>query len=100
MNKKGLINDNFENKEFLSNLSSIPFKIYNDKYLLNSIFKDFITRYKKDDVIINLLKFFKSYYNNSWKKFLINGMLNYFNLSKIERTNCYLENYIKRIKRN
>lgn len=100
MNKKGLINENFNHKEFLTDLSSIPFKINNDKYLLSNIFSVYINRYKKDKHISDLLESFKTYYNNTWKKFLINGALNYYNISKLERTNCYLENYNKRIKKN
>ena len=38
------------------------------------------------------------YYNNQWKKYIINGMLDYSGLSKEERSNSYIENYNRRIK--
>ena len=77
MNKKGLINDNFEHKKFLSDLFSIPFKINNDKNILKKIFNKYINMYKKDETITNLLESFFSYYNNTWNKFLIKGILMY-----------------------
>ena len=98
LGKKGLINKEFDHINLLKELSTLPFIINNNKNDIDEIFDVYIAKYQENTYIIELLKAFISYYNSTWKIFLYNGLLNYYNLNKIQRTNCYLENYNKRIK--
>ena len=38
------------------------------------------------------------YFENQWYQYFANGMLNYYLLSKEQRSNSYIENYNRRIK--
>lgn len=97
LGKKGLINYEFDHSEFLKNLSAIPFTINNNN-IIDNIFTKSKKSYSNNNNILNLLENFITYFNSTWTRFFRNGIFNYYNLSKIQRTNCYLENYNKRIK--
>ena len=98
--KLGLINNNFEHDDFIKEISSIPFYYMNDQDINNKIYNKFKEYYKKDNLVFNAINKFNIYFNKTWKKYLLNNMLNYEKLKKYQRTTSYLENYNKRNKDN
>ena len=44
------------------------------------------------------LENFINYYKNQWQKYFKNGMLDYSQISKSQRSNSYIQNYNRRIK--
>ena len=72
----------------------------NDQDINNKIYNKFKEYYKKDNLVFNAINKFNIYFNKTWKKYLLNNMLNYEKLKKYQRTTSYLENYNKRNKDN
>ena len=75
---------------------------------INEYYKLPFVYYKNTNCIIEMKKYFKDedenykefyeYFNNQWKPYFENGMLNYIYLNKEQRSNSYIENYNRRIK--
>ena len=78
-------------KEFLHELYKAPFLIIKDKNFINSICEKYMEKEGR-------FKEYIYYYKTQWTRFFNNGMLNYSDLSKYERSNSYIENYNRRIK--
>ena len=78
-------------KKFLKDIYSLPFT-YNKK---KNAFNDLRLNYEK--LGKNYVEFL-DYFENQWKRYYENGMLNYIYLSKEQRSNSYIENYNRRIK--
>lgn len=94
----GLLKKEFDHKEFLKDLSSIPFLYNKNKNIINNIFEIYEKKYNKKNDILQIIKSYKAYFINQWNSFFINGSLNYYNLKKYQRSNSYIENYNRRIK--
>ena len=63
-----------------------------DKKDDKNYYSNFIGKFKK----LKELEDFILYYNNQWKKYILNGMFNYTGLSKEVRSNSYIANYNRR----
>ena len=98
--KESLFQEEFRenSKLILKDLSIIPFEFYNNKNIIEDTFNKYKDIFKNNVFILNKLEILKIYYDENWKKYLFNGMLNYINITKIERSNAYLENYNRRIR--
>ena len=88
--KKLNIGKNNDDLNFIKKFIGIPYDIKEDK----NYYDNMIGKFKK----VKKYNEFILYYNNQWKKYIINGMLDYSGLSKEERSNSYIENYNRRIK--
>ena len=84
-------NEDLNDKQFLKEIYSLPFKFNKE----NNSFARIRNKYDKIGKKYNE---FLDYFENQWKKFYDNGMLNYIYLSKEQRSNSYIENYNRRIK--
>ena len=82
--------------EFLNLYYKLPFKISNDKNILDDI-KNKYTNIKPKNISEKYLTFI-NYFDKQWLEYLDNGYINYFNLKKEYRSNSYLENYNRNIK--
>ena len=78
-------------------MSSLPFIYQNNKNSTNSIFEKYIEN-SINERHKNLLIKYKDYFTKQWDQYFKNNILNYFQLTKIQRSNSYIENYNKRIK--
>ena len=74
----------------MKDILSIPFKIQNNKNIIDDIFK----KYNKDSNINN----FKNYFYKQWENIIKSGILNYAYASVQQRSNSFIENYNRRIK--
>ena len=79
-----------DGETFLKDLLSIPFKIQNNEYIIDEIFKKYINN---PDV-----KNFKTYFYKQWENLIKSGILNYAYASVEQRSNSFIENYNRRIK--
>ena len=83
---KLLIKDKKESTELmLKEFYLAPFKYYLDNNYLNSICNKYGTEYK-------YMQKYIEYYKKQWFRFFENGMLDYSNITKNQRSNSYIEN--------
>ena len=78
-------------EKFLKILYKPPFLYDKDKNFINAQ----IIKYEEN---YNFLSDYIEYYKKQWFKYFLNGMLDYTNLDKFQRSNSYIENYNRRIK--
>ena len=86
-----ITDNNNDNDSIVNKLYKAPFIIQKNQNYINEIFYNV----KESDA---KLFDFKIFFNLQWKNFFDNGILNYYGLSKNERSNSYLENYNCRTK--
>ena len=77
--------------DFLKLLYKAPFIFRKDTNYINAICEKYMQEHKYLENFIN-------YYKNQWQKYFKNGMLDYSQISKSQRSNSYIENYNRRIK--
>ena len=75
----------------LKHLYKAPFIFSRDKNYINAIYESFLKKY-------DFLDTFIGYYKSHWYKYLENGMQDYSIITKMQRSNSYIENYNRRIK--
>ena len=81
----------------LGDLSSIPFIYHNNNKIIENIYKKYYNLYSDDNYKI-LLKKYENYCFKTWKKFFVNGTLDYIYINKKQISNSYLENCNRRIR--
>ena len=86
-----------ENDKLLKKLIEIPFLYYDNNNIIEDIFDEFINNNNSNKVYIQLLNNFKTYFIKEWTNYFIDGHLNYNLITKIQRSNSFIENYNKRI---
>ena len=89
-----------ENDKLLKKLIEIPFLYYDNNNIIEDIFDEFINNNNSNKVYIQLLNNFKTYFIKEWTNYFIDGHLNYNLITKIQRSNSFIENYNKRINSN
>ena len=99
LSKYGLFISEYENttNELFKALSKSPFVFHNNKNYIENTFIDYLKN-SIDENHKNLILKFKKYYFKQWMQYFENNILNYKYLTKIQRTNSYIENYNKRIR--
>ena len=68
--------------------------------IIEDIFDEFINNNNSNKVYIQLLNNFKTYFIKEWTNYFIDGHLNYNLITKIQRSNSFIENYNKKINSN
>ena len=97
--KLGLFSKNYEiiKDNLIKELSIIPYKFFTNNNIINTIFENYECKYNDDSIKNNYNKF-KNYYRKNWEHHFKNGLLNYININRLQRTNSYIEKYNKRIR--
>lgn len=99
MQKIGLLKDEIKEitESLLKELGTIPFKINNNKNIVNDIFNQYVSKFILEpfDLLYNK---YKNYFKKIWNPYFQDGTFNYIYLNKKQRCNSYLENYNKRFK--
>ena len=99
MRKNGMFRDIYRDisDELYKSLILIPWLYHKNNNIVSETFSRFIEA-QSDKEFKNLLNNYYNYFINEWELFFKNGRLNYYNITKIQRSNSYIENYNRHIK--
>ena len=81
-------------EEIIKILGKIPFVYNNNPTLIDNIFNEIISNYennKNNRDLVNKIKDFHIYYNNTWLSYLNNKILNYMNIENYKRSNSFIK---------